>query len=129
MTETIFLLVAFSSFLFKDDHFVAFEVLNNFCCYSSSTDSRGANIYLPVVVNQKNFIKGHFRTFFVFQSVNENLLVFLNFILMPCYFYNCIHVPEYYIWSLKKGCKNRHINNTSQSSLRIFLLSPNLKNT
>ncbi len=59
-----------------------------------TADSWGANVYLAVILDQQYVIKGNFRSFVVLQTIDKDQLVFLYFVLVPCYFYNCVHNIE-----------------------------------
>ena len=48
---TILFLVAFSSFLFKDDYFIAFQMLKYFYFYSSTFYDWGANSNRTVIID------------------------------------------------------------------------------
>eukprot|EP00657_Telonema_sp_P-1_P005524 TRINITY_DN2294_c0_g1_i1.p1 TRINITY_DN2294_c0_g1~~TRINITY_DN2294_c0_g1_i1.p1 ORF type:complete len:127 (-),score=31.42 TRINITY_DN2294_c0_g1_i1:19-399(-) len=74
---------------------VTFKVFYDFCSYLSSVYSRGANGNIVSVTNKKYIVKRHFFSFFNWQTINKNLLVFRNFYLLPCYLYNCVHSESF----------------------------------
>ena len=56
------------------------------------------------VINKKNPVEVYLLTFFRIETMNENLLVFFYFELLPCYIYNCVHS---FSFTFKKGRNHR----------------------
>ena len=63
LSVAVFLLVSFSSFLVKYNHFVSFDVTDHGSRDFSSIDSRGANIYFSVFFSQKHVCEVNFVSF------------------------------------------------------------------
>ena len=81
----------FYSMGFEHNYFVSLEVFLDVSGHLHTFYSGGANSDLPGVFYKENLVESHLRTFFGLKTVHEDLLIFLYFVLMPCYFYDSVH--------------------------------------
>ncbi len=105
---TVHLLVSFSSLLVEDQNLFTFDVLNHLGTYTCAADCRSTDSDFTILIFQHHGVKRNFRTLFVFQAVDEDLLIFLYLELLSCYFYYCVHCYFVFLllFSLKQtGCK------------------------
>ena len=52
---------------------------------------RSTDTYLTLVINEKYFVELHCSTFCLRKTVAEDLVACLNFKLLACNFYDCVH--------------------------------------
>ena len=84
--------VALAALLLEDDDFVTLNMGFNYSSDTCVRDNGGANIYFAILVFcEKYFVKRQSFSFRSVQAINIESLVFLHFILQPCYFNNYIH--------------------------------------
>lgn len=87
----VLFLVAFTTLFLEHDDFFATNVLQNFAGYGDARHSGGTNLHGAVVVNQQNLVENEGSAFLAHQSVGVEVSVFLNFELLTCDFYDCVH--------------------------------------
>jgi hypothetical protein len=94
LAVAVFLTVAFTAFLFENDHFITFQVADYTSANISTFDVGHANGYFTVVINKMNGIETHCVAFVGCQPVDEDLLTFLNFELLTGDGNNCEHCSK-----------------------------------
>lgn len=83
--------VAFAALLFKDDHFVAFNMIQHSCADFGVVQHRLAHGNGPVIFEQENLVESEVVARIGFKLVDEELLPFLDFELLTSYRYDCEH--------------------------------------
>jgi hypothetical protein len=101
LAVALLLLIALAALLFEDQNLVTFQVIYKTGVYNCAVNNRGANFYFSAVLYQEYLGKAELCTGIAFEAVNVDLLVFLYFVLLPCYLYNGVHVTCDLIWAAK----------------------------
>jgi hypothetical protein len=86
------LVVALTALLLEDDHFVGLYMAQDARGNRSTFDNGGADGDAVLVFAEQYAIKREFVALIAGQTVNVHALVFLHFVLQPCYFYDGVHV-------------------------------------
>lgn len=71
LTMTVQFLITFSSFLFENKNFIAFDMRENFGNHLCTLDYRRTHSNLAVVVDEHHFFEFHFTAFVGLESVNK----------------------------------------------------------
>ena len=63
--------VAFPSFLFENQHFIALHVRKHLYYYFCTIDNWSSNFYISLVINEHHFLKLHLAAFLGVDPVDE----------------------------------------------------------
>ena len=88
----VLFLVPLAAFFLEDDHFVILQMFDNRRFDLGVFYRRCANCNLSVIVNQQDFVEAYAGAFRVSETVNIQLTTFFNFELLPCNFYDSVHI-------------------------------------
>ena len=88
--------MSLASLLFKNQNLISFEVPFDDGVNGQAVYRWGANCYVTVLVQKEHSVKLDLFALFSVEAVDENLLVFLYLVLVPCDLYDCIHEYRFF---------------------------------
>lgn len=89
---TVEFLETLTTDLFEYKHLVSLcLVIENSCLDYSALHIGSTHLESALVLDQQHFAELHGLTFGLRKSLNENLVASLNFELLACNIYNCVH--------------------------------------
>lgn len=94
---SVFAAIAFATFLFENDDFVAFyQRKHNFSIYFCAFHGRRADFYVAVSVNEKDFVESYgFALFHIAEMVDIQIFAGFGFVLQSLDFYDSVHLYFY----------------------------------
>jgi hypothetical protein len=92
LTVAVFHAIAFTAFLFENDNFVPFDMAEDTGADAGSAYIGCSDGYFTIIFNKVHGVKGNLLAFLRCQPVDEDLLTFLNFVLLTGDGNNCEHV-------------------------------------
>ena len=114
LTVPVFLTVPLTAFLFENDYFLTFQVLQNRGVYSDTLDSGGTDLNRASVVDEEDFVENKCSVHITFQPVREDGAALFNLKLLTCDFYDCVHVSSFFF---EMRGKDKNLRLISQCTL------------
>ena len=96
----VFTAIVLAAFLFEDDNFVVFDVIDDFSRNESARKVGSADFGFAVAADEHDFFDFNSVAFFGVQQVHAQDIVLLNAILLTTGFNDCVHNYDRFISSV-----------------------------